>query len=73
MLPRGRGHMVMEKTKNIQRTLDVLAPWFSSPWPFLALPSIICRTWSQEIPTPASTEWSGVKLTMLSLAQNADS
>lgn len=40
---------------------------------FLALPSIVCQTWSQEIPTPANTEWSGIKSTVLSLAQTADS
>ena len=37
------------------------------------LPSILCQTWSQETSTPANAEWSSVKLTLLSLAQTADS
>ena len=37
---------------------------------FLALPSIVCQTWSQEIPTPANAERSGVKSTVLSLCPN---
>ena len=34
------------------------------------LPSILCQTWSQETSTPASAEWSSVKLTLLSLCPN---